>query len=145
MVRSSNSGIYLGDIDSKQTARLMDASSSATYAKGHLLFSRGGLLMAQRFDVKAARLTGQAFVVASGVGAHPLRNAGIFSATAEGNLMFQQTTGTEAVRQLTFVDRQGFQHGEARYQNTYVNFSMSPTDIMQPFNCLPAAIPQKCG
>jgi serine/threonine protein kinase len=126
MIRSKNSGIYLGELGSQKTTRLLDSSSSATYSKGYLLFSRSGSLMAQPFDARAGRLTGEASVIADGVGAHPLRNAGFFSATAEGNLIFRQTAPGGAIQQLTFVDRSGFQHGEAAFQNTYLSLSLAP-------------------
>lgn len=126
MIRSTRSGIYLGELGSRKITRLLDSSSSAIYSNGHVLFSRSGELMAQPFDLKAGRVTGEAFVAVKGVGAHALRNAGFFSATTDGNLVVRQSSQGDVMREVVFIDRRGFKHGVARFQDTYQALSLSP-------------------
>lgn len=134
MIRSTRSGIYLGELGSKKITRLLDASSSAIYSKGHLLFSRRGELMAQPFDLKAGRVTGEAFIRVKGVGAHALRNAGFFSATMDGDLVVRQASQGDVMREVVFIDRRGFQHGEARFKDTYQALSLSPNGRTAAFH-----------
>ena len=146
MIRSTRSGIYLGELGSKKITRLLDASSSAIYSKGHLLFSRRGELMAQPFDLKAGRVTGEAFIRVKGVGAHALRNAGFFSATMDGDLVVRQASQGDVMREVVFIDRRGFQHGEARFKDTYQALSLTtPMDAPPRFTGLRKVIGQKSG
>ena len=63
VVRSNvgeQAGVYLGSLDSKTATRLMPAYSRIVYAPtGHLLYVRHGTLMAQSFDARAGRITGE--------------------------------------------------------------------------------------
>ncbi|HVP57018.1 MAG TPA: protein kinase, partial [bacterium] len=51
--------IYVGDLESKETRRIMTASSAPVYAEpGYLLFARSDRLVAQRFDLSTMNSTG---------------------------------------------------------------------------------------
>jgi hypothetical protein len=58
----AKSVVRLGSLDADSAGAdiLADADGPAAYASGHLLFDRGGLLMAQPFDPSAGRLSGAA-------------------------------------------------------------------------------------
>jgi Tol biopolymer transport system component len=52
--------IYLGDLDSKETARVMTADSAPVYAEpGYLLFGQANRLVTQRFDLSRLRPAGE--------------------------------------------------------------------------------------
>ena len=68
VVRSNaeeQAGVYLGSLESKATTRLLPAYSRIVYTpSGHLLYVRRGTLMAQPFDARAGRLSGEARALA---------------------------------------------------------------------------------
>ena len=56
----SNSAVYVGSIDSKESIRLFASESPAIYAApGYLLFNRANAVFAQPFDANALKFTGQ--------------------------------------------------------------------------------------
>ncbi len=97
-----NSGIFVGSIDARpeeqDMTRLVANAGMAVYAPaaedpmtGHLLFNRGGTLLAQRFDPGALQLQGDAFPVAERVAqAGNPSAAGFFSASSNGVLAYRQ-------------------------------------------------------
>ena len=77
------------------------------YSQGHLLFIRGGALMAQPFGVRRLELTGEPTALAENVSRGTLTpGAGIFSVSENGVLVYR--TDTAAVDStLRWVDRTG--------------------------------------
>ena len=63
---STTSTIYAASIDSKESTRLMEGGGPQ-YASGYLLFLRGSMLMAQRFDPDRLALSGEAVPLAEDV------------------------------------------------------------------------------
>src|SRR5207248_11256690 len=56
----SNSAVYLGSIDAKESTRLFASEAPAIYAApGYLLFNRGNAVFAQPFDAKTFKMTGE--------------------------------------------------------------------------------------
>jgi Tol biopolymer transport system component len=100
-----NTGIYIGSLDEEEPRQLLSGNTNGIYAPpGYLLFVRDGTLMAQAFDTKQRRLTGQAFPVAENVGApNPFSAAG-FSVSKSGDLAYW--TGAIAWK-LNWLDRAG--------------------------------------
>jgi len=101
----TRSTIRVGSLDSPEIRTLAEADSSPVYAQGHLLFRRGGTLMAQGFDAKRLALTGDAAPVAEQVGGTPV-GLGYFSASANGMLVYLQGVAVSQ-SQLTWFDRAG--------------------------------------
>ena len=100
------SAIYLASLDSPERRLLVSAESQASYAPpGHLLFVRGGTLMAQPFDGQAFRVRGEALPLADEVqysGGNPYAD---FSVANNGTLAYRHN---ERLRtQLTWLDRAG--------------------------------------
>ncbi len=92
---AENSGIYLGYVDgSEPSVRLIGTMSSGIYApplgsgNGHLLWVRGGELLAQPLDLAAAELTGTAAVVATGVRVEQAQRGLIASVSNNGVLVW---------------------------------------------------------
>jgi eukaryotic-like serine/threonine-protein kinase len=97
-------GVHLGQIDSSETRRLMDADSAAIYAaSGQLLFARQRKLYAQDFDVKRLELKGNVYAVgdvAAEVG------IALISSSASGPILYRANTGITR-RHLEWFDRKG--------------------------------------
>jgi serine/threonine protein kinase/roadblock/LC7 domain-containing protein len=97
-------GVYVGQLDTPQIRRIMDANGSALYVSGHLLFPREGKLLAQAFDPEALVLSGMPFQVADEIAV----DAGLYtavSASATDRIAFR--AAFQNLRQLTWFDRLG--------------------------------------
>jgi Tol biopolymer transport system component/DNA-binding winged helix-turn-helix (wHTH) protein len=126
---ASGSGrIYVGSIASGESRFLTDSDSKAVYADGYLLFVRGGVLMAQRFDARNLRLEGEPRVIGPQLISPAVvgRTDTPFSVARNGLLVFRSSSG--AVGQLVWFDRQGRELGRVPEPESgeYVNPSLSP-------------------
>jgi Tol biopolymer transport system component len=99
-------GIYVGQLDSRETRRLVDSEAAGVYAAGRLLFRKGGTLFAQEFDAVRLTLSGSPTALAEQV---PIGGRSVAAMTsAAGHIAYR--TGLEgSVRQLTWFDRAGKQ------------------------------------
>jgi eukaryotic-like serine/threonine-protein kinase len=108
-----NRGVYWGDLESKETARLFDSDTAAIHSpSGYLLFVRQGTLFAQRFDAATRQLLGNAFPA----GENPAFDGGTAGGTAPAVSMGAQVLayrsgGASGNRQLVWFDRSGKQAG----------------------------------
>ncbi len=120
--------VYLGALDSEDSRFLVESDSKAIYADGHLLFVRGGALLAQRFDLDRLRLQGEARAVGQQLISPAIvrRTDTPFSASRNGVLAFRGTTGVDG--QLVWYDRQGRERGRVPQPSSgeYVNPRLSP-------------------
>ncbi|HET7453218.1 MAG TPA: hypothetical protein VFL12_10780, partial [Thermoanaerobaculia bacterium] len=106
-------GIYVRSIDSKEERFVCAARSSAMFvpagagaSRGSLLLFRDGNLVAQPFDAKDARVSGDPVPIAENVQYFPQTQAAMFSASADGTLVYQSRS-TPGVAQLVWYDRSG--------------------------------------
>jgi len=104
-------GILLGSLDGAQPKRVTDADTGGAFlAPDQLLFLRHGALLAQRFDLKQARVTGEPVTLADPVMTGRLGiymdafEVGAFSVAADGKIAYR---GGRSLRQLTWIDRGG--------------------------------------
>jgi len=102
---TSESTIYVGTLDSRESRIVAHASSNAIYASGYLLFLRENTLMAQPFDAKSLAGTGEAVPVAPQVLDNPPSANGLFAAADNGTLVFQ--SGLQPLQTLAWLDRTG--------------------------------------
>jgi len=103
MALGEKSSLKVGSLSSKDTRDLGPAESRAEYAPpGYLLFMRGGSLVAQPFDARALKLTGEPFPVAEPVRASP-NGGGDFSASNNGALTYVAGAGQSG--RLVWVGR----------------------------------------
>jgi eukaryotic-like serine/threonine-protein kinase len=94
----------IGTLDSKETQPFAPAQSQITYVEpGYLLFLRDRTLVAQPFDAKALKTTGEPIPLAEQVGTDSVGLAR-FSVSREGTLAYR--TG-EMTDRLVWVDRSG--------------------------------------
>ena len=107
-------GVYLGSLDGTMNQRVLGDDSNAMYSAvgggAYLIFGREEALMAQPFDVRQLRLTGEPFSIAGQVGkvlgnsiSSRRRN---FSVSDNGVLVFDQLPNRQR-SQLIWVDRGG--------------------------------------
>lgn len=100
--RPDDAGIYLASLDSPSRTLLLKSTGRAVFAPpGHLLFMRDGSLVAQRFDVSAARLEGVPRTVAV------LPNQDDVSISASRQEALTYAGVNSPVRQLAWYDRSG--------------------------------------
>jgi Tol biopolymer transport system component len=114
--------IGLGALDSQQSTTLVDSDYRAQYASGQLLFIHGGNLMAQSFDEKKLKLTGNMLPIAEQVRGEN-RGAAGFSVSGEGKLIF--AGGRSASLDLAWYDRSG-KKGDVIDSGTFQDAHISP-------------------
>jgi serine/threonine protein kinase/Tol biopolymer transport system component len=118
--------LWIASLDSSERTSLGTANSNAMYAAGHLLFVRGGTLMAQPFDPERRQTTGELFPVAEQVVGIGNSMKASFSVSSSGTLAYRPGVGT--VSQLTWFDRTGKVLGPIGESQVHVNLALSPDD-----------------
>ena len=102
-VNPEHAGTYLGSFDSPAKTRLLDVV--ADYAPPHyLLYVRDHVLVAQNFEIVAARVSGPPATVAANVLPPDISNGAMISASADGLLTFSVS---KAVERLDWFSRSG--------------------------------------
>ncbi|HTO76566.1 MAG TPA: protein kinase [Thermoanaerobaculia bacterium] len=123
--RNQNGGIRVGRLDSKETRAVVPQASNVAYSEpGELLFSRGGNLLAQRFDSKVLQVVGEAVPVAQGVVVDDAKKLAFFSASSTGVLAYARDKAFPA--RLLWLDRQGRQIGSVGESGDYRFPRLSP-------------------
>lgn len=97
--------MYVGSTDGMEPVQLATSTSSAEYASGHLLYMQGRTLVAQPLDLDGPKLFGDPVPLAEQVIRDTNFGIGVFSASSNGVLCFQQ--GTREGSQLVWMDRAG--------------------------------------
>jgi Tol biopolymer transport system component len=122
--------VYVGTVDSKEAPRrILERSSNARYANGHLLFLRDGTLLAQPFDTDRLEVRGEPLplaerVLSTGAGGGGGLSAA-FSVSDNGVLAYQSAPLNRS--QLAWVDRSGKRLANLGDQADYVDVVLSPT------------------
>ncbi len=107
------SAIYVGSLDSRVGRQVLAVPSNVAYAPSrngeleYLLYVRGRALMAQAFEARRFKVSGEPFVVASRVAYETSSAIGDFSVSTNGVLVYR--SDTEPTTQLVSVNRQGKQ------------------------------------
>jgi serine/threonine protein kinase len=118
--------IFARSVDGKTDTLIVEASSFALFAQGHLLYARDQTLMAQPFDPDGLSFTGEAYPVAEDVAVSSQLTAGMmFSASDQGTLLYQQGSGRQGV-QLAWFDRLGRKTGSIGNLGLYDGVRISP-------------------
>jgi eukaryotic-like serine/threonine-protein kinase len=107
-------GVYLSQLDKPDMKRLFDADSSAVYAAtGHLLFVRGGTLLAIGFDPGKLETRGDPFPLSE-----DLTGRTALSASAAGPIGYRTSSADGGQRQLVWVNRSGAEIEKVVYPDT---------------------------
>jgi Tol biopolymer transport system component len=122
-IGSLSSTIYAASLDSTESTRLIDGGVPQ-YASGYLLFLRGSMLMAQRFDPDRLALSGEAVPLAEDVQVNTSTGTGAFSVSQTGELVYQ--TGASVGSRLTWFDRSGKMLGVVGDPGPYADVQLSP-------------------
>jgi eukaryotic-like serine/threonine-protein kinase len=111
--KPESAGLFVGSLDGSAPVRLLPDATNGLYAPpdipgaaGHLLFRREDTLMAQPFDPKTLKTTGEIFPLAEHVLQGGNLGFGAFSVSANGILTYR-SGGAVANRELVLVDRAG--------------------------------------
>jgi serine/threonine protein kinase/Tol biopolymer transport system component len=122
-LKAEDSVYRVGSLDSNETRTLMPAQSMVAYAPpGYLLFVRDRTLVAQPFDAKSAKTTGEPVPLADQVGIDTVGLAR-FSTSLDGSLAYR--TG-EINRRLLWTDRTGRELETVGAPGEYFNPALSP-------------------
>jgi Tol biopolymer transport system component len=116
--------LLAGSIDSKEIKPIIYTSSNATYAHGHLLFTRERTLMAQRFDPDRLELKGDAVPIAENVALFSSLIRAAFSISQNGILAYQ-TGDAQAASTLDWYDRSWAQKDTVGEPADYRDVSLS--------------------
>jgi hypothetical protein len=107
--------VCIGSLESKERRSLLRANSNPVFApaapgaaSGHILFSRERTLLAQPFDARRLRLSGEAFPVGEQVQYFANFGFGVFTASDNGILAYQ-ASGAGSMTQVVWLDRSGKQ------------------------------------
>jgi len=116
--------LKVGTLGSKKYVDLGPCESRIQYVRsGHIVFSRGGTLVAQRFSVGSMKLEGEPVPIAEQVTSDPVGSAD-FSISENGTLAY--STRRAQVGQLFRLDREGRHTGSFRTPGGILNLALSP-------------------
>jgi len=121
---TENHHIRVGSLDSPETQILFGAVTRIAYAPpGFLLYVSQGALVAQPFDPKKLKVTGESTVVAERIAVVGANHEFDFSVSDNGVLAYQ-TGGTQS--QLTWLDRAGKKLQMVGDTDAYASVAISP-------------------
>ena len=96
------------NIETGQRGTLVEGGTYPLYSpSGHLVYARGGNLLAVRFDAKRLKVTGQPFTVLEGVLMSVNSGVANYDISASGDLVYVPGTADRGARTLVWVDRDG--------------------------------------
>ncbi len=129
----AKSEVYVGSTDGASRKLLFESDSNAIYSaspegnSGHILFARGGALLAQGFDATAQKLIGEPFRVAERIRIN-FNSRAFFSVSENGNLIYDPSSDSEESRQINWYDRAGKSLGAVGQPGPIQNIELSPDE-----------------
>jgi len=103
--RGYQQDLWLLDPKSGKARRLIESATNGIYLPtGHLVFSRGAVLMAAPFDLNRLALTGEVIALADGLRTANSWSSGTFSVSGDGTLVFAPGGRLGTDRRLVTVD-----------------------------------------
>jgi serine/threonine protein kinase len=121
---TENHHIRLGSLNSEETQILFSAVTRIVYAPpGYLLYVNQGALVAQPFDARNLKITGDPITVAEQIAEVGPEHYFDFSASDDGVLAYQ--TGSQK-SQLVWYDREGKKLEALGDPDSYASVSLSP-------------------
>ena len=118
----SEGNLFVGSLGSTDTKLVLQNTSNARYAAGHLLFSRGSTLMAQPFDPATLSTSGDPTPIAEHVGRFFQSSA---FAVSDSTLVYRAASALQT--QLVWVDRWGGRLASRRPQGITTTSSFLST------------------
>ena len=126
LIYVAGNDLVAGSLDGAPPTTLLTGVSNAVFAApDRLIFSRGPLLMSQRFDPSSLKVSGEAELLPFGNVAYmSAKRLSIISASENGTLAFLPPAESES--RLVWVDPQGHETGEAAETGAYEDAALSP-------------------
>jgi Tol biopolymer transport system component/tRNA A-37 threonylcarbamoyl transferase component Bud32 len=116
--------LMVKELGAKESHELLKTGSRVVYSPpGYLLYVREQTLVAQPFDTRALRLTGEPIPLGEGLGVDPL---GLASFSISGNGVLAYRAGHAEARQLLWLDRSGKETPALDEPGAYTDASLSP-------------------
>ncbi|MEQ1353688.1 MAG: protein kinase [Candidatus Acidiferrum sp.] len=126
VVDDQKTGIYLSSLSANDAKQLMPVHSNPGYANGQLYFvGEKQSLRSINFDASKGTISGEARVIAEGVGFYASTYWGAFSVGENGTVVYNTSTGT-STSVLTWLDRSGKELGRVGEPGVYANPNLSP-------------------
>jgi serine/threonine-protein kinase len=119
--------IDLWDLNTRQKTTLVAGGTSPVYSpSGHIIYARGGKLLAVPFDIGRREVTGSPFEVVDGVMMSRNTGAAHFSLSDRGDLAYVPGATDGGNRTLVWVDRSGNAEPLPLPQASYLYPRLSP-------------------
>jgi serine/threonine protein kinase/Tol biopolymer transport system component len=107
-VTAAESGVFAGSLDGGPLRLILHTDSSAIYAPpGYILFIQGGVLVAQKFDVRSLSVSGEPLPLAQHAEVNAIVYRGIVTASDNGLLVYGTGSGAQGSYSIQWTDRQG--------------------------------------
>ena len=108
---------------------LIEGGSSARYSpSGHLIYARGGKLLAVAFDPDKLQVTGRPFPVVDGVFMSANTGMAAYSISSDGRLVYAEGPVERAARVPVWVDRKGRATPLSLPPRSYLHPKLSPDE-----------------
>ena len=120
-------GTHVASLDGREMKFIRHSASNSIYAPpGYLLSVFQGTLIAQQFDPKSFRLSGQSVPLAEHVAENPTVHRGLFAVSGNGVLVYEAGSTMGGRYRLVWLDRKGKEVGETGTPAGYINPRLSP-------------------
>ena len=121
----SEQALMVGVLGSLDAKLILKGATTAVYSSGYILFLREQTLLAQPFDPKTLKLSGEATPIAEHVAVNGATGAADFSAADNGTLVYQ-TGDAVGTWDLIWYTRDGKLAGTVAQQERYYYPNLSP-------------------
>jgi len=122
--KAEESTLFVASVNERKPRPVMTATAAARYASGRLLFLRGTTLMSQSFDASTGKMSGEPTPVADQVLSDVGIWRGVFDATSNGELIYEQGSAMAATR-LAWFNRTGKQISTVEVPTGYQSMALS--------------------
>jgi Tol biopolymer transport system component len=123
----SRYGIYAGALDSGQAQLVTPVAALSEYSPaGYLLYGRQQAILAQRFDARTLKLSGEPLPVVDRAGEINFRLGAVFTVSNNGMLAYQRPVNRSS--HLCWYNRDGKRLGSIAGARNYHQLLMSPDD-----------------
>ena len=117
---------WIVDLRTRERRRILINSTNARYASGHVLFVRGGTLMAAPFDLARLEVTAPPWPLAEGVLTDSSTGTANFAVSGEGTLAYVAAPPGPRGGRILWLDRQGVPEPMLTDRRSYYSLRLSP-------------------
>ncbi len=128
-LEKSTRQVFVGSLDSPDDVMVPGIFGRTQFAAGHLVFWREGGLVAQPFDLKTFRITGEPIPLAEDI--HAFETTGFAAFSVAPDLLVYQAGPIND--RLVWLDRRGLEIGSVGPPKQYVDVRLSPDESTVAF------------